>query len=116
MTNDSIIKLLQLVAEADIHSYIFWNSSLDFFVNCNDLFFWGCADAERITEDSIEDLATAIKDAGDIDGPRLYCARRRKMRPQGCIYKYIDIKNWHLFDACGPERKAGTGNPKEQPK
>ena len=85
------------------------------WINCNDFFAWGCADSESI--ESAEDLlllAQAMSDAdlaGDASwGPLLYCARRAKLRPQGAAYP----KNrglWPLFDACGPEREVGIGNP-----
>ena len=46
----------------------------------------------------------------------LYCARKRKMRPQGAMYKTIPKTLWHLFDVCGEEREMNMGNPKPQPK
>jgi len=44
----------------------------------------------------------------------LFAARVRKMRPQGAAYKVrYDESIWPLFDACGPVREVGFGNPKE---
>lgn len=37
------------------------------------------------------------------------------MRPQGAAYTK-DKRVIPLFDACGPARETGFGNPKEQPK
>jgi hypothetical protein len=84
---------------------------ITFLINCSDAFWWGCSDAEEITEENIDILEQSIKDAGD---PRLFCARVRGMRPQGAMYKYIETKNRHFFDACGPEREIEIGNPCEQ--
>lgn len=105
------IDLFIYAAEHDIASSLFWSDKLEMFINCNDLFFWGCADLEPITESTFPELKQALDDAGDGDGPYLYCARRRKMRPQGATYTWFDKKNIKLFNACGPEREIGFGNP-----
>lgn len=41
----------------------------------------------------------------------LFAARVRGMRPQGACYKGYPKDLWPLFDACGPERETGMGNP-----
>jgi len=41
----------------------------------------------------------------------LFCARVRGMRPQGACYPKDAPEVWPLFDACGPERPTGHGNP-----
>tara|TARA_Y100000310_G_scaffold59560_1_gene54912 strand:- start:723 stop:1094 length:372 start_codon:yes stop_codon:yes gene_type:complete len=105
-----IINLLKLVAEHDGWGDIFWDVGLQFSVLCNDFFYWGCADAESITPETLPELRRALEDA-PADGLLLYCARRRKERPQGAYYKYLGKENWALFDACGPEREVGMGNP-----
>jgi hypothetical protein len=76
----------------------------------NESLWWRTADAERITEANIGILEQAIKDC---DEPLLFCARVRRMRPQGAMYKYIKMEHRHFFDACGPERELDSGNPKE---
>jgi hypothetical protein len=86
---------------------------LTIFVNCNDLFFWGCSDAETITIDNIGIFEQAYKDSID-HGGLLFCCRVRGMRPQGAYYKYLDDAEKPLFDACGPEREIGLGNPSAQ--
>ena len=83
---------------------------LTIFVNCNDLFFWGCSDAEMITIDNIDVFEQAYKDSID-HGGLLFCCRVRGMRPQGAYYKYLDDGEKPLFDACGPEREIKLGNP-----
>ena len=90
---------------------ITWDTKLNFAVICNDLFWWGSADAESITEESITELEQALKDSDEIYGCLLYCCRMRKMRPQGAYYKHIDKEFRPLFNACGSERETGLGNP-----
>jgi hypothetical protein len=84
---------------------------ITFLINCNDLFYWACADSETVTPANIGDLEQAFADAkaidpflGTCDASLLFCARNRKMRPQGKFYEAIQEKLWPLFDACGPER------------
>ena len=86
-------------------------------INCNDLFYWACADMEVITPDNIERLASTCAELKAIDeimachAPELFAARERKMRPQRPCYKRW--QKWpkliELFNACGPER-----DPKEE--
>lgn len=88
-------------------------------VNCNDLFFWGCSDCEEVTPENISILEQAVKDVEAITGSQrhadqVFCCRVRGMRPQGACYdeRYFPKPIWPLFDAAGPERKTGLGNPK----
>ncbi len=108
-----IERLLKFIAKHDMCCSVFWDENLNFNINCNDFFFWGCADCVDITEEYFFVLEKSIEQAGD-DGALLYCARIRKMRPQGAAYKFIYEKNKKLFDECGPEREVGTGNPESQ--
>ncbi len=87
---------------------LFWRSDHEYapitmFVNCNDLFYWGCADAEEITEENIGLLEEALV-VDNTYGADLFCARSRKMRPQQPCYKGYSEEIKKLFDACGPER------------
>lgn len=86
-----------------------------FFANCNDEFYWACADAEEITSvadvvgirQAIMDvrLATGGKIHHDSVGVELWVARKRGMRPQQPSYRECyPQETWPLFDACGPER------------
>lgn len=44
----------------------------------------------------------------------LFCARVRGERPQGAAYKVrYPEELWPLFDAAGPEREVGFGNPRK---
>ena len=114
MTNyDFIKRLLTLMAEYELwgDERIWWKRDLIFYANCNDLFHWGESFAVEIDEARLPALAQALRDAGPEDGPLLYCCRHERMRPQGAMYSYIEKEHWPLFDACGPERETGYGNP-----
>jgi hypothetical protein len=78
------------------------------FINCNDFFWWACGDFEDLDDWNL--LEQSLNDAGD-DGCLLYCARKRKMRPQGAFYKYLKAENHHWFDECGEKREINFGNP-----
>ena len=114
MKTDKLIKLLTIAARYDAMDTLFWNEELEFSVICNDIFWWGTADLEEITEETIDDFETALIDGGIAWGATLYCARMRKMRPQGAMYEHINKDVWYLFDACGPEREVDFGNPMER--
>lgn len=91
---------------------------ISFFVDCSDLFYWGCADSEPLTPENVDEFERAYEDLkaqfgytmASIYGSMLFCARQRKLRPQGCCYP-DDRALWPLFDECGPEREVGLGNP-----
>lgn len=100
------------------------DKELHFFIQCNDFFVWGCADAVEVTPENIDVLAQSLEDVRELDerkwpdlhtGGLLFCARDQKMRPQGAFYPHLPVPTWHLFDACGPEREVGPGNPKARP-
>ncbi len=107
-------RLLKLTAKYDTTSELYWNDTdkgLKFYIICNDFFGWACADGEDIeNEEDLTLLEQSLKDS-EYYGQLLYCARRRKMRPQGAYYSWIDEKEWHLFDGCGEEREIDACNP-----
>jgi len=72
-------------------------------VNCNDLFYWACADAEEIAVEEIGDLMNCLKLSPGY-GVMLWCCRKRKMRPQSPWYKRFSEDEKKLFDDCGPIR------------
>lgn len=111
------ILLLGLKPELDeefngCQAELWWDEDLTFDANCSDLFFWGCADSEDINEEDLPLLRQSLEDS-ESHGMLLYCARKRKMRPQGAYYTHLR-EDEALFDVCGPERKTGIGNPKHQ--
>jgi len=112
---ETIQRILRLIAEHDCHNTLFWRSDLKFYINCNDAFCWATSDAEPIESEADIDLLQKSMEEGGDDGPLLYCARRRGMRPQGAMYTYLEPEHWPLFDACGPKREVGFGNPAQHP-
>lgn len=116
MTTDYMMfvkDLLVLVSKHDVMDELIWDTDLTFYVNCNDVFFWGVADGEDVTKETLPILEQSLEDAG-LDGMTLYCARIRGMRPQGAMYKHLDKQNWGLFDSCGDEREVDFLNPSER--
>lgn len=115
MNQEELIKeFLRITSEYECHSgELYWNKDLEFWIVCSDLFAWALADLEKVTPEDFPEFKKALEDAGGDDGPLLYCCRKRGMRPQGAFYNHFDKENWPLFDACGPERETGIGNPKK---
>ncbi len=115
-----ILEVLRLQDEYDCYGEpIYWATHGDyapvtFFVNCNDLFWWATADAEKLLPEDMPMLRQAILDVQAADvydlrldnyemGCALWCARKRKMRPQQPAYPK-DEQLRALFDACGSLR------------
>lgn len=79
------------------------------FVNCNDLFVWGCADKEPLTPENIDKFEATLDEVMQLDrseaylGSILFCCRQRGFRPQLPVYDSISEKFHPLFDACGPD-------------
>jgi len=90
-------------------------------VNISDVFWWGGADGEDVTPETLPVLEQAYADLRAIDPyddmytAELYAARVRGMRPQGAAYPKERAATQALFDACGPERPTGLGNPHKPP-
>ena len=119
MNEQHVINVLKAVERHDLYDSIFWRFNEDkiqFFIICSDVFAWGCADLEELNKEDLPLLDQSMKDAGYVEGSLLYCARRRKMRPQGACYKEIKESLWPLFDACGPVREVDSANPRPRPR
>lgn len=127
---DRALAVLRYAGFYGIGERIWWRTDSDyapvtFFVNCNDLFDWGCSDCEILTPDrlpllgrALTDCAKALGHGDDAEkrgwpwGIDLFVARLRGERPQGAAYPPKELSAlWPLFDACGPERSKGHGNP-----
>lgn len=105
-----IRELYKLVDICD--SELMWDGENFPEINCSDLFYWGLADSESIPPEALPELKQALNDIKNHeDGWLLYCARTRKMRPQGAAYFFLEHEYWHLFDECGSEREINKGNP-----
>ncbi|MFC9821414.1 hypothetical protein ACFWG6_31040 [Streptomyces erythrochromogenes] len=119
--HEFLVEVLTIFAKADSHDYLYWvpgPDGLKLWANVNDVFFWGCADLEEITPDRLPVLQQAAADllAAKEYGwiAELYAARIRGERPQGAAYPK-ELALQELFNACGPERLLGLGNPKPIP-
>jgi hypothetical protein len=128
-----VLRVLQITSPDNCDD-IWWRTDgeyapVTFLVNCNDLFYWACADCERVTPENVEQLAQAYRDCKeatgyDLHGASLFCARVRGERPQHACYPKADCLYtqeaaeclWDLYDACGPERESGFGNPHKHPR
>ena len=119
-----ICDVLDLFSREDLVGMLSWccdeeYTPITFWVKCSDTFCWGCADAEDLTPETLPILKQASEDCkavdrilGSLHACDLFAARIRQMRPQGAAYpKNRDL--WPLFDACGPERETGFGNPRK---
>jgi hypothetical protein len=114
-------QVMSIFARADVRTEMFWNvygDGIKLYANVSDVFTWGCADCEDITPERLPVLQCAYDDLAVIGAleclAELYGARIRGMRPQGAAYP-DDPAARALFDACGPERQVGLGNPKAPP-
>lgn len=100
---------------------LFWRVDDDILsvsVECSDVFFWGSADVEPLTVKNIDLFEATYAECEDRFGKynaehatELFCARARNTRPQGAFYKYLSPEWAELFNAAGPERETGLGNP-----
>lgn len=109
------------MSHADTTDALFWrvdDSQLNLYANVSDVFAWGSVDAEEITPERLPDLEQAYRDLLPIGQQSytadLYAARIRGQRPQGAAYP-DGAAAQALFDACGPERPTGLGNPRKPP-
>lgn len=117
-------RILSAFDEGNIGTFterLSWSNG-HFFINCSDVFDWACAECEEISPENIDVLESCIADIRAVSpkhlykAPVLFCCRVRSCRPQGAMYDYLPTELWSLFDACGPKREVGFGNPKEHPK
>jgi len=121
---DFILQVMKFFEDHELHEFLYWSMAeeddkpITFWIIANDLFEWGCGDCEDITEDNFSVFKQAVKDCEEISwalggyGCELFACRVRKMRPQGAAYPK-EQELWSLFDACGPKRELGAGNPCE---
>jgi hypothetical protein len=110
------LKRLLCALEFDLCDQLWWrsntNGNLLMFIAANDFFYWATSDVEPVETDAdiemleqaIADCREAMGDAYPTEGPLLYCARHRGLRPQQPYYKYLDERTRPLFDAAGPVR------------
>lgn len=92
------------------------SGEIKFFVLCNDMFWWGTADSEWVTNEDIPELQRAYDDlenseCHEVWAPQLWISRKRGMRPQRPWWDRERIPDpvKELFKAAGPHR-----DPKEE--
>lgn len=126
LSPDSLVRLLRATG-FDYTEDIWWREDdqgdLRVFVNISDVFAWGMADLEEITEENLQSLLDTYAEAEAVTGRHratwasgLFAARQRQMRPQGA---YVNLAQgdehgqwWRdQFMAAGAERETGIGNP-----
>jgi hypothetical protein len=123
-------EVLRLFAQADIRDELFWtvtDEKIIFFAIVSDVFDWGSADCEEITQESLPlfrqayDDLVALYRAGQVKSDPthytavLFASRMRGLRPQGAAYPKERALQ-ALLNACGPERERGLLNPRSIPK
>jgi hypothetical protein len=102
----------------------------------NDVFAWGCADCEPLTQGNIAEYERAISDlraalpfdeANEDDSEKavrswagtLFAARRRKLQPQFACYPNVSTVQGRIvagmLDSVGPMRPVDIGNPYRHP-
>ena len=85
-------------------------ATLTLYVNCSDLFAWGCADAELLSWDELPEYLEFQK-RGESD---LWCAIKRQMQPQPPVIKRLKEagkwdERWEALPANpSAQRKAET--------
>ncbi len=122
MSDEFTIKVLRYLALHDMVDHFFFNvndeNELTIAANCSDLFEWGTADSETLTEQNfpmLEEARLDVLKVADYDGyaTSLWACRVRGWKPQGAAYP-ADRKLWPLFDAAGPQDKAAGPYTPEQ--
>jgi len=121
-----LVELMKILAECDTDSAGVWprvteDGELVIMINCNDLFYWACADAEFFCEGDVELMrrtAEELRRAGEFGEVylfELFCCRKRGMRPQYPFFRKRDPATGEygedtletgvraLFDACGED-------------
>jgi hypothetical protein len=121
-TFEFVMQVMTFFSDEELIGILHWRTDgehapITFWTNSSDLLAWGCADCEEINEATFPILKQAVEDCKAIDpvlggimGCELFACRVNKMRPQGAAYPK-NRELWPLFDACGPERETGIGNP-----
>ena len=119
----ALLKLLKRygtgIDSSGVYEVLWHDEGVHVEINDSDLFAWGYSGAVELAPGELQDLERAYEDAraasptfGTIWAPHLFIARKLGQRPQGAAYP-SEQALWPLFDACGPKRETGFGNPYE---
>jgi len=79
------------------------DDKIGLYVNCNDLFYWACADSEEIEPNELQDLFKCYEKSKSFGG-FLWACKKTGMRPQTPWYESFSEEEKRLFDECGPFR------------
>ena len=72
------------------------------FLNCNDVFAWGCADAEPVAYNEVQELYTMWK--ADEYGDMKWVCKKRNMRPQRAwVARIKERGHWDEFFEALPD-------------
>ena len=64
------------------------------FANCSDVFAWGCADAEDVSnEEELKSLYDYCEKYGGYEGRTIWACMKRKEQPQAPVAKYLKSAN-----------------------
>jgi len=122
-TEADTMKVLRFLVERDMAVDKFYfdaDGGIVIAENCNDLFYWGCADAEEITPEDLPSIEQAIKDCEAIKpsysayAGTIWACRKRGMRPQYPCYPSYPKSLWPLLDAAGPERPQSEAGSRQR--
>lgn len=81
------------------------NETLVLFLNCNDVFAWGCADAEDVSYSELPELFK-LYEADDKCGTIQWVCIKRNQKPQAPIVKYMKENNgWNEVMEALPENR-----------
>lgn len=103
--------VLKIFSDADLCDDLYWtfnkSGKITFYVTCNDLFEYGCADCEEITPDNFPLLKRSFSDAVNTGskyrGSTLFACRSRGWRPMNSILELYkkDPEYLALLEECG---------------
>lgn len=85
------------------------------FVGCNDLFAWGCADAEDLPYSEIPALYRAWREDPEY-GVERWCCFRRNLQPQGPVKRdWVESGKWDAaLEALPPNPDAARHAPRPE--
>jgi len=122
---EDVCAILQMIDGFSCHSYgdmtdvIWWRTGsekeyapITFFVNCNDLFYWACADCEELTIENLPRLKQAIQEVQDAFGvtgkerpPADYKDEKLMLEYRDKFDKHFESGKWGAALFCCRERK-----------
>jgi hypothetical protein len=116
-TFEEVRRVVDVLSSSDIdyHAYA-TDDEVCVVLNCNDYFWWGTADAERVTYEDIPLLLDCIKELYDLDkyafyASDLFLCRKRNLRPQDGIFYNFELWRQELIAKYCPKRENDIANP-----